>query len=156
MNFLEKDLEDIIFESDNELLQERGLPINGLKKRQVNLGAYGIADLVTIERDPKLNLLTVTVYELKRGKISNDTLLQLSRYITGVMHYFQDRSIDATFKGVLIGSEIDDSSDFVFVTNLIDSVSIVEYTYDIDGISFLQIHNKWGFDGNPFESDFMF
>ena len=47
MSFLEKDLEDIIFETDNDLLFEHGLFIDGQKKRQVRIGNYGIADLIT-------------------------------------------------------------------------------------------------------------
>lgn len=51
-DFLEKTLEDIIFETSNDDLKERGLWICGNKKRQVKIGNYGIADLITcnIER----------------------------------------------------------------------------------------------------------
>lgn len=50
--FFEKTLEDIIFNTDNELLCEHGLLISGKKLRQVKIGNYGIADLITcnIER----------------------------------------------------------------------------------------------------------
>ena len=72
MKFLEKNLEDIIWEASNEKLQERGLNISGKKLRQLRIGNYGIADLVTFDRDyyhteylhPFLN---ITVYELKKN-----------------------------------------------------------------------------------------
>lgn len=50
MNFLEKNLEDIIYETNNKYLRERGLFINGIKKRQLRIGNYGIADIVTFKK----------------------------------------------------------------------------------------------------------
>ena len=50
MKFLEKDLEDIIFEAPREELAKRGLHIEGKMYRQLRIGNYGIADLVTIQR----------------------------------------------------------------------------------------------------------
>lgn len=83
MKFLEKDLEDIIFNADNESLQSRGLEIRGFKKRQLNIGNYGIADIVTFERSNYIDeeyaeyvggenkthsRPIITVYELKKNK----------------------------------------------------------------------------------------
>ena len=45
MTFLEKDLEQIIFETPKEKLQEKGLVIKGKLLRQIKIGNYGIADL---------------------------------------------------------------------------------------------------------------
>jgi hypothetical protein len=51
MDFLEKDLEDIIFDSPNEELRKRGLNIWGKKKRQLNIGNYGRADIITYDKE---------------------------------------------------------------------------------------------------------
>lgn len=53
MDFLEKDLEDIIWNASQtdigrEELKKRGLEIHGKMYRQVNLGDYGRCDLLTI------------------------------------------------------------------------------------------------------------
>lgn len=146
MNFLEKDLEDIIFENDNDLLCERGLPISGIKMRQVNLGDYGIADLLTVERVPELNTLAVTVYELKKGKINTDALLQLSRYITGIKEYLIHRGSKCrvNIRGILIGDQIDTKTDFTFLYNLLeDIVSAYSYNYELDGMYFRQYCHDW-------------
>ena len=50
MRFLEKDLEQIIHESGMDQLNERGLPIDGKMFRQMRIGNYGIADLITVTR----------------------------------------------------------------------------------------------------------
>ncbi len=40
MKFLEKDLEQIIYSADKELLAQRGLEINGTLIRQLRIGNY--------------------------------------------------------------------------------------------------------------------
>ena len=82
MKFLEKNLEDIIFETDNEKLQERGLDIRGKKFRQLRLSHYGIADIVTVSRIGQS--LQIDIFELKKDVITVDTLLQALRYIEGI------------------------------------------------------------------------
>ena len=86
MKFLEKDLEDIIWESDNIKLRKRGLSINGIKKRQLKIGNYGIADLVTCYKSINdfNNGLIVTVYELKKEKAGISAFLQALRYCKGI------------------------------------------------------------------------
>ena len=49
MNFLEKNLEDIIFETDNVDLRKRDLFIFGKKKRQVRIGNYGTCDTMVVK-----------------------------------------------------------------------------------------------------------
>jgi hypothetical protein len=50
MKFLEKDLEQIIWDADKEILSERGLNLDGKLKRQLKIGNYGIADLIHFKR----------------------------------------------------------------------------------------------------------
>lgn len=151
MKFLEKDLEQIIFETENDLLNERGLDISGFKKRQIKIGNYGIADLVTIQKTydyynkviPELN---ITIFELKKNEISINTFLQAIRYLKGIKSFLNKRKsyYNVNYKIVLIGDSIDKNSDFIFLTDLIDSnrygtsFSLEFYTYDFDfnGITF--------------------
>lgn len=69
MEFLEKDLEDIIWEAyQSEYgkyeLFNKGLAISGKMYRQVNLGDYGILDLMTVSINPKD--VIISIYELKK------------------------------------------------------------------------------------------
>ena len=50
MKFLENDLEEIIYTSGRDVLEQRGLTINGKLLRQVKIGNYGIADLIEFQR----------------------------------------------------------------------------------------------------------
>jgi hypothetical protein len=143
MNFLEKNLEDILFETPNHYLHNRGLFINGIKRRQVKIGNYGISDLITIGRT--LGFLNVTVYELKKDFVNVNTFLQGVRYIKGIKSYFDKRGIVANFNLVLIGSSVDLNSDFVYTVDVLSSqefnYKVYEYKYQFDGIRFNRICN---------------
>lgn len=159
MNFLEKDLEEIIFCSDAEHLKQRGLRLKGKPKRQLRIGSYGIADLVYFNRvstgiNPHLE---INVVELKKDKIGISALLQAVGYCRGIDRYLQKRdfSSDYYFNIILIGREVDTSGNLVYLTDLINGgkysysgiyyyghclnkLSFYRYEYDIDGISFIE------------------
>lgn len=147
MDFLEKDLEDIIFEASQteegkEKLLERGLPINGGMLRQVELGNYGRADLLSISthRCKSGRLLNVEVIELKKDFVDVNTLIQACRYTTAVQRYIQTKFKDkflSDCKVTLIGKDIQKNDEFPFLYNHIsDLCSIYKYSYGIDGIRF--------------------
>lgn len=155
MTFLEKSLEDIIFETPNEFLRQRGLPIKGKKFRQVRIGNYGIADIITIERRPHFfkcqgqdmieYFLTITIYELKKDTIDIQALGQGCRYIKGIDEWFehsnkfQHDNID--FSVCLIGSKVSLNGDFVYVADLLDEkCDLYEYSYNYDGLKFKLQH----------------
>ena len=70
MNFLEQDLESIIYKTPNDILRSRGLDIiDGHKKRQVNFKDFGIADLVTINKSEN-GTFVINVFELKKEEIN--------------------------------------------------------------------------------------
>lgn len=80
MKFIEKNLEDIIFQSNRLELSKRGLNLRGKIFRQVRIGNYGTADLVTIKKPNFYSKsewnnpyhderFLVTIYELKQEKI---------------------------------------------------------------------------------------
>ena len=144
MNFLEKDLEQIIFETDNGKLCERELLITGKKYRQLRIGNYGIADIVTFKRGYLFGeggivpRLSITVFELKQKEISANTYMQAVRYCKGISRYiieYRDKPINLDFNIVLIGDKIC-VGDFCYATDFINNLEVYTYSYNIDGIMF--------------------
>lgn len=158
MTFLEKDLEQIIYDADKELLAQKGLYIKGKLKRQVRIGNYGICDLMTHERPyyspyyKGIRKGVITVYELKQDKIGISAFLQALGYLQGIRHFLRKRKLNYNYnyKIVLIGKELDLVSTYCFLTSFIndydldnhidsDCKFLVEnytYNYGIDGIRF--------------------
>jgi hypothetical protein len=166
MDFLEKNLEDIIFETDNDLLHDRGLFVFGKKKRQVNLGNYGIADIVSLSHgyDPignpnlrKHPMVSFGVIELKKDKIDIGTFLQALRYCKAIETYVEMREIyksaQLNFSITLIGKTLDKSSGFIYLTDFLSqdksifsdfpylTLDIYTYSYAFDGIKFTREHD---------------
>lgn len=160
MEFLEKDLEEIIFNADKDKLAERGLYISGKLFRQFKIGNYGIADLLTYQRpfidrdipiDAPLTRGTISVIELKKDTISVSSFLQALRYAKGVRSFLKKRGKAELYdiKIILIGKRLDLESSFVYLTDFLtyksdyesgyDSSLVLElytYSYGIDGIGF--------------------
>lgn len=161
MEFLEKDLEQIIFESSSEDLWDRDLWVRGLRLRQLKIGNYGRADLVTIERPfyhPVWESMcrgVITIYELKKDDISPSTLFQAIRYAKGIQSWVEKHKpklagyID--YRIILVGKrstgDICYMSDF-FSPDLsernedeapLTSVHCYEYKYKLDGIYFHEL-----------------
>jgi hypothetical protein len=159
MRFLEKDLEEIIWNSNRERLSERGLTINGKLIRQLKIGNYGIADLVSFER-PKYHKYygemakgRITVYELKKDEISVSAFFQAVRYVKGIMSYIDQHTnfsvCDFDYSITLIGT-YDGKSDIVYLSDLFTysnaelagdgiancEVSIMSYKFGLEGIFF--------------------
>lgn len=136
MDFLEKDLENIIWESSNEQLSERGLDISGKRFRQLRIGNYGVADLVTLERLYDVDYinqrttndgkrLLITVYELKKDKIGISAFLQAVGYLKGISRYINKRKIfkhsNIEYRIILIGKSVDDTGNFIYLPDLFQS-----------------------------------
>jgi hypothetical protein len=150
MKFLEKDLEDIIYNTDPDELRKRGLFVHGKLFRQLNIGKYGIADIVCVERVGRE--LIINVLELKKEKIDVFSFLQALRYLKGISRYIKDyRGIecDITFQITLIGKTIDLSNDFVYLSGFdiytsdqeSSFLNICTYDYDFDGIKFNPVND---------------
>lgn len=153
MTFLEKDLEQIIYESGRDLLEEKGLLIDGKLMRQVRIGNYGIADLISIIKPvydwdkygKKTSFIegNITIYELKKEKIGISALLQAVRYARGIQRYLKQRDKHHLFKLsiCLIGNDIDESGSFIYLPSLLDTqcfgLSFYTYTIDINGLKFI-------------------
>lgn len=143
MQFLEKDLEEIIYSTPQELLNKRGLPIKYDKiLRKVDLKGYGVADIITIyctNNQMGMRCIVVTIYELKQNKLNINTLLQVFRYMKAIKHYSDTCNIENTdvyIKGVIIGNSIDENLDFCFSLDQIKNFSAFTYKYSFEGIYF--------------------
>lgn len=151
MDFKEMTLEDIIWDNSQspegrKLLEEKGLYIKGEIYRQLPLGSYGRADLVEVCYYNPIDTVVITVYELKRGCINIDALLQACRYVTALeRHGFQDKEWDSTIEHniCLIGDSVEINSDFMFLYNKMDRVRIYTYKYSITGITFEKVGKNW-------------
>lgn len=160
MEFLEKDLEQIIWESSNEQLEEAGISISGSKRfRQLKIGNYGIADLVVLDRtnaydfkkhqtSTSLNYITIKVCELKKDAIGIAAFLQAVRYVKGIKRYIEHRGLfsdcNVSYEIVLVGRTIDASGAFIYLPDIVNgsfdffvenfheekSLYLSYYTYD--------------------------
>ena len=160
MEFLEKDLEQIIWESDNELLEEKGLDIFGKKYKQLKIGNYGIADVISVEKcyhyfghiDKEIPFLNITVFELKKEKVGISAFLQALKYCRGIKTYLEENKPEIRFKLKisLISKTVDTSGEFVYITDLINhdlsgdfglikSIDFYSFKYDINGIIFNRV-----------------
>jgi hypothetical protein len=160
MDFFERDLEDIIFnalqtEEGRDVLNEKGLNVDfevGLLRtaRQLRIGNYGMCDIITMSRgnteiDEQWGMtqpnLYINVYELKRGKIDADALIQVKRYMTGVEHYMKlfHPKLGVYVRGTIIGRSIC-TNDWVYLVGDLDRIEFYSYSYSIDGIDFKE-HN---------------
>jgi len=148
MNVLEKEIEEIVFQSENYLLAERGLDLHNHKMQQVNFGSYGIADMICWNRRDTFEgkMLCFQVVELKKDLIDVNTLMQASKYAKAINENVSKFNLDRTaidIEIILIGKKIQTNGDFVFLADFIDNLSI--YIYEIDlikGIKFNQL-NGW-------------
>ncbi len=142
IQFLEKDLENIIYDTPNKKLRERGLLIVGHKKRQLRIGNYGIADLVSFKRSwcsSQGEVLLITVFELKQNKIDANTMMQAIGYCKGIERYisFRKKKLSVQFNIVLVGKTICDGN-FCYLTDFFNDMKIYNYSYEYDGIKFNQ------------------
>ena len=164
MEFLERNLEDILFDAlqskeQYRMINDRGLCIAKpfLVKRQLRIGNYGTCDLITLNRPYEARdaenfvwdreKLIITVYELKQNKISFNSLLQLIRYMRGITRWMdKNKGFDFTVRGILIGKSIDVQSDYIYLFEYFSDnddshlgcIDTYSYNYKIDGIEFKQ------------------
>ncbi len=143
MNFKEKNLEDIIYNAmingDNDVLCNRGLNCYRkqiLVKRQLRIGNYGKADLVTLTKC--YDSYIISVYELKIGKIDLSSLIQVCRYVKGIKEYLREKytEVNFAFEIILIGDSFC-KKDWVYMfDSVIKNVQVYKYTYELEGIYF--------------------
>ena len=145
-NFLERDLEQIIYETDQTELTNRGLHCLYYDKifRQVNLGAYGVADIITVKyRKGSCRQFCVTIYELKQSEINVSTLMQCCRYLYAIKDFISNNypdypTLNLEYKIVIVGERINTNSDFTFLLSSMPNTSAFTYKYKFNGISFAE------------------
>jgi len=151
MRFMEKNLEDIIYENLQtkegvKKLNECGLRVKKpvIVKRQLPIFESGTADIVTLHRQGRK--LLITVYELKKEKINAETYEQACRYIDGAfceLYYgrgFEDFDIEIYTKIILIGKEMDVGNPRKHIMGRcleVNADEIYKFNYDINGIRFI-------------------
>lgn len=155
MNLLEKDLEEIIYATEVEKLNEKGLYVNGKVFRQKRIGNYGIADLIYVQKEYRVvetinkkrlrPYLNIQVCELKKEKAGISAFLQAIKYCKGISRYLRTRNYyDFKFEIILIAPKIETSSDYIYLTDLITSnqigciygISNYSVSITIDGLEF--------------------
>ncbi len=146
MDFLEKDLEELLFSTPKETIRERGMHSFMYDQifRQVNLGVYGILDLVTIERYSAI--MIIKVYELKNKKLNPSAFWQTVRYIKAIKHILSKinlRNHIIEIKGIMVGREIDLSGDFCFLPTIHSDVEMYTYKYDLNGLYFNHVRDNY-------------
>lgn len=164
MEFLEKDLEEIIYLSDKDKLGNRGLYLNGKLKRQLKIGNYGIADLVEFERPyyhkyyKKCMKGVINVLELKKDKIGVSTFFQALNYVKGIRTYLEQRDMDHLFNFTitLIGKNIDTNSSFCYLGDLFSLDVRESEIYDCTKINIQLFEYKYGIDGLEFEEKYSY
>jgi hypothetical protein len=152
MQITEKDLEDMIFmdiERGCPNCYDRGLEIPLLWEshenkvywyRQVNLGAYGIADLVGFTRQD--GNIYVNIVELKNIPLTAKDFNQVFRYKTGVSEIIKStfkRKVRFAIEVFLIGPSIDDGH---YIQNE-SNITLFTFEFSLDGFQFDKKTSGW-------------
>lgn len=137
-DFLEKTLEDIIYENRN-IIHTRGLP--ELKRnafRQVILPSGKKIDILGFEIQD--GNLSCDIYELKRETINADAICQAYGYFQELKSLTKNHFRTFNAKIFMVGKKYEPVS----VLDALDiSVQVFTYQYQMDGIRFLEIHNPY-------------
>lgn len=130
--FLERDLEDIIFENQEEVVKKGFPPFYKNVRRQFNMPYGGICDIITWE-DPTENSFKCKIFELKRRELDINAVSQIIGYGRQVVEIFTNKK-ELSVDLILVGSDWDDN-----ILNLFEwgvGVMFVNYDFCLDGIKF--------------------
>lgn len=141
----EKELEDWIYRKFQE---ENICCVDGTEPhhmiRQMNLGSYGICDLVSfsVYKHEKVTEIEVRLYELKKEKITADAFTQICRYATAINQQieFYGKSFVVDITCVLIGTEIDESC---YILNQSNFMYYRPYFNLDSGVEFKESSSGW-------------
>lgn len=165
MDFLEKDLEDIIYEATDEQLSE--LFLDGKRFRQLRIGNYGISDLIfarkryNYEWDHELRHpvisdvgIEIVICELKKDRICFKTFDQAIKYTKGISAHLSKKKFSKYFFTVLLmGKSVDRSGSFLFLPDLFNQDNEDENTVFNQSVRSVRIHTfSYGFDGIKFKN----
>lgn len=153
MQLHEREIEDFIYDdlidTDGQRCYQRGMlmTVNSFKKsgqlynkpkwfRQVNLGVYGILDIVGVYRFK--GCVFVELIELKAVPIEPAHFEQVLRYKEGIKR-FTRASLRINVECYLVGPSMKEGH---YIHNNCD-VSLIEYSYNLGGINF-STHGPFG------------
>jgi hypothetical protein len=138
----EKELEDFLMEPGN--LQHLELYTDlAYTTRQLNLGPYGIADIVQIQPVVRKTAgydFLITVVELKKDEVNVSTLTQACRYVAALKQFIRTLSkakpVYIESMVVLVGRTIN-TNDWTHLGHHLNNVRVWTYNLDLEtGISF--------------------
>ena len=131
-DFLEKTLEEIIFENW-AVIPERGFTeLLEFTERQFRLPSGGVIDLLTW--NIKGDVLYITIIELKKDAISAAAFFQLLNYYCELMSLTMGSFSEVRPKIVLVGNSIPvDIGNIMMITG---NLELYSYKYNYDGIHF--------------------
>lgn len=145
----EKCLEDLLFENQDFLRKSFDLDADHEIRRQVQLGAYGTADIVALKayRDVEhdFTYLDVVIFELKNTPLALGHVSQIARYKRFFDSLYIEHDIDhVEIKGILIGKKtFPTGDDLVFLCQSIDWLETYEFSIDpLAGLKFGWV-NGW-------------
>jgi len=133
----EKELEDYICE---KLEENKHCPIGDesvdMYFRQLNIGAYGVADIVKISFNLSSPEICITVLELKKEKITLSTIAQVARYMTGIKHFINERYTNKskyiTVFGEVAAPGICTDDDACYLSGQLDNIKIYDISCCLD------------------------
>jgi len=134
----EQELEDYLEEKIVDVLKLERKKCN--IHRQFSLHPYGIADLVVTQKGDEPGEVDVYIIELKKGKLDENALIQLIRYV----HAFEEsveenesENLKLTLFPVLVGSALNLSSGWVYLVEYVNRLQIFTYKLNLEkGIYF--------------------
>jgi len=139
---MENVLSELIYASDKELLEQKGLEFNYKLLKNVDLGKYGTCDLIHFKK-PELYepFAEIDIISCNRDNISMSSFIDAITNAKGVLKYIEQK-YDYVFKFNIhiIAKNIDSKSNIVFLPDILPySVYFYTYNVNIDGIYFEKI-----------------
>ena len=136
----EKKLEDFIYDHLCGNIDLELAPFDqseGCVYRQFNIGSsYGIIDIISFSFDYDGDLY-INIYELKKGSINKDSLVQILRYKSGIHHILN--KFDIRIQAIschLIGGYLSEENGFSVAVSAIEDLCV--YIYSLDPVSGLE------------------
>lgn len=103
--------------------------------RQFSLGPFGVADIITIGNDGPEDFIQVDIYELKKGCIDKNALVQIFKYKNAMEEYCEHSGVEVSEWGLyLIGGGISNDGLFELAVKSITDLSVYQYNINSMGI----------------------
>lgn len=103
--------------------------------RQQRIGDYGISDIIKVEID--IDVINVTVLELKNETLRELHISQLCRYMRGIERIVsrykkKNKNLEVCVYGELAGPLSPDSNDLVFMLDFVDRVQVYDVALSME------------------------